>query len=56
MSTPETLIEAAKQGDLEHVKAILETDDSLAGAEDETGATPKRECEGRRPPDKLASS
>jgi ankyrin repeat protein len=40
MSAPENLIEAAKQGDLELVKAILETDDKLANVRDASGATP----------------
>jgi hypothetical protein len=40
MSDSENLIEAAKQGDLERVKGILETDDGLANVRDEAGATP----------------
>jgi ankyrin repeat protein len=40
MGTSEDLIEAAKQGDLERVKRILETDDRLANLRDESGATP----------------
>jgi ankyrin repeat protein len=40
MSASENLIEAAKQGDLERVKGILETDGRLANVRDEAGATP----------------
>jgi hypothetical protein len=40
MSASENLIEAAKQGDLERVKGILETNDRLANLRDEAGATP----------------
>jgi len=40
MCDSENLIEAAKQGDLERVKGILETDDRLANLRDESGATP----------------
>ena len=40
MSASENLIEAAKQGDLERVKGILETDGRLANLSDEAGATP----------------
>src|SRR6266568_3903457 len=40
MGASEDLIEAAKRGDLERVKRILETDDRLANLKDESGATP----------------
>ena len=40
MGASEDLIEAAKQGDLERVKRVLETDDRLANLRDESGATP----------------
>ncbi len=40
MSPSEDFIEAVKQGDLERVKAVLETDDKLASVCDESGATP----------------
>ena len=40
MSDLENLIEAVKQGDLERVKGILETDDRLSNLRDESGATP----------------
>ncbi|MBZ5593952.1 MAG: ankyrin repeat domain-containing protein [Acidobacteriia bacterium] len=34
------LIEAAKQGDLEHVRVILQSNERLANQRDESGATP----------------
>jgi len=40
MGVSESLIEAAKQGDLERVQGILETDASLARLRDGAGATP----------------
>lgn len=40
MSELENMIEAVKQGDLERVRAILESDDRLANQGDESGATP----------------
>ena len=40
MSDLDNLIAAAKQGELERVKAILEADVSLVNRKDETGATP----------------
>jgi hypothetical protein len=40
MGASENPIEAAKQGDLERVKGILEADDRLADGRDESGATP----------------
>jgi ankyrin repeat protein len=40
MSDLENMIEAIKQGDLERVRAILESDDRLANQRDESGATP----------------
>jgi len=40
MSPPDDLIEAAKQGDLERIKGILETDGRLTDVRDQTGATP----------------
>ncbi|PYT13412.1 MAG: hypothetical protein DMG59_20515 [Acidobacteria bacterium] len=40
MSTSADLIAAVKEGDLERVKGILETDDRLANLRDESGATP----------------
>ncbi len=40
MSDFQNMIEAVKQGDLERVRAILESDDGLAGQRDESGATP----------------
>jgi ankyrin repeat protein len=40
MGASENLIEATKQGDLERVKGMLETDDRLANLRDESGATP----------------
>jgi ankyrin repeat protein len=40
MSDLKNMIEAVKQGDLERVQAILESDDRLANQRDESGATP----------------
>lgn len=40
MSALENLADAAKQGDLERVKGIIETDAGLANLRDESGATP----------------
>ena len=40
MSDLENMIEAVKQGDLERVRAILESDDRLANQKNESGATP----------------
>ena len=40
MTDLENLIQAAKQGDLDHVRVILESDHSLANQKDESGATP----------------
>ena len=40
MSDLESLIEAVKEGDLEHVRLILEADQRLANQKDESGATP----------------
>src|ERR1700719_4023235 len=40
MSDLENMIEAVKQGDRESVRAILESDDTLANQRDESGATP----------------
>lgn len=40
MSDLENMIEAVKQGNLERVRAILESDDRLANQRDESGATP----------------
>jgi ankyrin repeat protein len=36
----ENMIEAVKQGELERVRAILESDDNLANQRDKSGATP----------------
>jgi len=36
----ENMIEAVKQGDLERVRGILESDERLANQRDESGATP----------------
>ena len=40
MSDLENMIQAVKQGDLERVRAIIESDDRLANQRDESGATP----------------
>ena len=40
MSDLENMIEAVKQGELERVRAILESDERLANQRDESGATP----------------
>jgi ankyrin repeat protein len=40
MSDLENLIEGVKQGNLEHVRSILESDSRLANQKDESGATP----------------
>jgi ankyrin repeat protein len=40
MGAFEHLIEAAKQGDVERAKGILESEPSLANLKDQTGATP----------------
>jgi ankyrin repeat protein len=40
MGASEDLIDAAKQGDLQRVKGILDTHDGLANLRDDSGATP----------------